>query len=72
MVPAFAGIRRRNPEPGNAFSRSLSNEGHLNRNYTFETFVKGDSNQFAVATCLSAAENPEKPTTLCLSTVRLV
>ena len=45
---------------GGAFSRSLSPEGHLNRNYTFSNFVKGDSNQFAVATCLSAAENPGK------------
>ena len=50
-------------EPGEAkqaFSRSLSTEGHLNPNYTFDTFIKGDSNQFAVATCLSAAENPGK------------
>jgi len=47
-------------ENGQAFSRSLTNESHLNRHYTFETFVKGDSNQFAVATCLSAAENPGK------------
>jgi chromosomal replication initiator protein len=45
---------------GGGFSRSLSPEGHLNRNYTFSNFVKGDSNQFAVATCLSAAENPGK------------
>lgn len=50
-----------NPEgQGGAFSRSLSTEGHLNRNYTFSNFVKGDSNQFAVATCLSAGENPAK------------
>jgi chromosomal replication initiator protein len=47
-------------EPGQAFSRSLNSEGNLNRNYTFDSFVKGDSNQFAVATCLSAAENPGK------------
>lgn len=45
---------------GQAFSRSLSSESNLNRNYIFENFVKGDSNQFAVATCLSAAENPGK------------
>ena len=43
-----------------AFSRSLSTEAHLNPTYTFDSFVKGDSNQFAVATCLSAAENPGK------------
>ncbi|MBM4251032.1 MAG: chromosomal replication initiator protein DnaA [Deltaproteobacteria bacterium] len=47
-------------EGSQAFSRSLSPEGHLNPNYTFESFIKGDSNQFAVATCLSAAENPGK------------
>lgn len=53
-----------NDEPsetsGQAFSRSLTTEGHLVRNYTFENLVRGDSNQFAVATCLSAAENPGK------------
>lgn len=47
-------------DSGQAFSRSLSTEGNLNRNYTFDNFVRGDSNQFAVATCLSAAENPGK------------
>lgn len=57
---AFASQSEPSPESGNAFSRSLTNEGHLNRHYTFDTFVKGDSNQFAVATCLSAAENPGK------------
>ena len=52
---------RAEPRPSaGGFSRALTNEGHLNRNYTFDTFVKGDSNQFAVATCLSAAENPGK------------
>lgn len=43
-----------------AFSKSLTLDGNLNRNYTFENFVKGDSNQFAVATCLSASEHPGK------------
>lgn len=47
-------------ETSGAFSRSLSTEGHLNPTYTFETLVRGDSNQFAVATCLSAGENPGK------------
>ncbi len=47
-------------EGSQAFSRSLSPEGNLNPIYTFESFIKGDSNQFAVATCLSAAENPGK------------
>ena len=47
-------------EANHAFSRSLSHEGHLNPNYTFDNFIKGESNQFAVATCLSAGENPGK------------
>jgi len=42
-------------------SQSLkSPRGGLNRNYTFETFVPGASNQFALATCLNVAENPGK------------
>ena len=45
-------------ESSQAFSRSLTNEGHLNPNYTFDNFIKGDSNQFAVATCLSAGRKP--------------
>lgn len=44
----------------NAFSRPISGEMQLNRNYTFESFVKGDSNQFAFAACMSVAENPGK------------
>jgi chromosomal replication initiator protein len=44
----------------NGFSKSLSHEANINRNYVFDSFVKGDSNQFAVATCMSAAENPGK------------
>jgi len=47
-------------ESNQAFSRSLSHEGNLNPNYTFDNFIKGESNQFAVATCLSAGENPGK------------
>lgn len=45
-------------ESSAAFSRSLSEECNLNPNYNFNTFVRGDSNQFAVATCLSSGENP--------------
>jgi len=41
-----------------SFSRSLSNEPRLNKNYTFDKFVTGPSNQFAVATCKSVADNP--------------
>lgn len=44
----------------NAFSRPISGEMQLNRTYTFDSFVKGDSNQFAFAACMSVAENPGK------------
>lgn len=40
------------------FSRSLSREVGLKHEYTFENFVRGTSNQFAMATCLSVADNP--------------
>jgi chromosomal replication initiator protein len=41
-----------------AFVKKLSKDPKLNPFYTFRTFVKGPSNQFALATCLSVAENP--------------
>lgn len=41
-----------------AFAKTLSRTSKLNPNYTFETFVRGPSNQFALATCLNVAENP--------------
>lgn len=47
-------------ERSQGFSRSLSYEASLNRSYTFETFVRGTSNQFALATCQNVAENPGK------------
>ncbi len=40
------------------FSRSLSKKSLLNPKYTFETYVRGDSNQFAHATCSAVADNP--------------
>lgn len=43
---------------GGAFSRSLSREIGLKQEYTFDNFVRGTSNQFALATCLSVADNP--------------
>jgi chromosomal replication initiator protein len=47
--------------PAQAFSRSLASSHHnLNPQYRFDSYVRGGSNQFAVATCLSAAENPGK------------
>ncbi len=45
---------------GFTISRSLSTKSQLNPNYTFDSFVKGPSNQFAYATCLNVAENPGK------------
>ncbi len=43
---------------GTVVSRSLSLKSNLNTNYTFETFVKGPSNQFANATCHAVADAP--------------
>ena len=40
------------------FSSSLSKNARLNPNYTFSNFVKGPSNQFALASCLNVASNP--------------
>ena len=41
-------------------TKSQSIHKNLFSNYTFETFVRGPSNQFALASCLSVAENPGK------------
>ena len=43
---------------GQSFSRSLSEQGSLNVAYTFDNFVRGPSNQFALASCLNVSENP--------------
>ena len=40
------------------FSKKLSRFSKLNPNYTFDSFVRGPSNQFALATCQNVAENP--------------
>ena len=40
------------------FSKTLSKVPKLNTNYTFSRFVRGPSNQFALATCQNVAENP--------------
>ena len=40
------------------FSSSLSPVSRLNPNYTFSNFVRGPSNQFALASCLNVGENP--------------
>lgn len=47
------------PENNNiAVSRALSDRCNLNPTYTFETFVRGESNQFAHATCMAVADAP--------------
>ncbi len=40
------------------YDYNLSRPSKLNPHYTFENFVRGPSNQFALATCLNVAENP--------------
>lgn len=45
-------------EHNRAVSRALSDKSNLNPAYTFETFVRGESNQFAHATCMAVADAP--------------
>ena len=45
---------------GRPGDRSLLDEAGLNPRYTFETFVKGASNQFALAAALRVAETPAR------------
>lgn len=45
-------------KPSGVFSKKLSRFSRLNPNYTFDSFVRGPSNQFALATCQNVAENP--------------
>ena len=40
------------------FSSSLAKNARLNPNYTFDSFVRGPSNQFALASCLNVGDNP--------------
>lgn len=47
-----------NGEAPPLFTSSLAKNARLNPNYTFNTFIQGPSNQFALASCLNAAENP--------------
>ncbi len=44
-------------ERSNGFAKVLSTR-HSNSNYRFDNFVKGSSNQFALATCQNVADNP--------------
>ena len=39
-------------------NKQTQTESHLNPNYTFENFVKGSSNQFAMSTCMAVANKP--------------
>ena len=45
---------------GGHYGASLLDEAGLNPRYTFETFVKGASNQFALAAALRVAETPAR------------
>ena len=54
------GIDRQRLSSDTLFSHTLSRKTKLNPNYTFETFVRGPSNQFALAACYNVAENPGK------------
>jgi chromosomal replication initiator protein len=48
------------PSTSQRLERSLLDEAGLNPRYTFETFVKGASNQFALAAALRVAETPAR------------
>ena len=43
---------------GSSSSNNMADTGGMNPRYTFETFVKGASNQFALAAALRVAETP--------------
>ncbi len=66
--PNTADVRSRSLSDGNASRRRLEagfdddalDEAGLNPRYTFETFVKGASNQFALAAALRVAETPAR------------
>jgi len=40
------------------FTKSISNKSGLNPNYTFDSFVRGPSNQFTFAASLNVSDNP--------------
>ena len=56
--PTTSTARHRSPVRGGFGARSMIDEAGLNPRYTFETFVKGGSNQFALAAALRVAETP--------------
>lgn len=44
--------------PKSNHNKSISNKSGLNPNYTFDSFVRGPSNQFAFAASLNVSDNP--------------
>lgn len=50
--------RVRNSPPVSSRKNSVPFESHLNHRYTFENFIKGESNQFARAAATAVANNP--------------
>jgi chromosomal replication initiator protein len=58
--PGFVPIEPATPDEAGAPDDDLLDEAGLNPRYTFETFVKGASNQFALAAALRVAETPAR------------
>ncbi len=50
------------PAPGNTTPKPSPFDSRLNPDYTFDSFVKGDSNKLAYSVALSIAENPGQAT----------
>jgi len=46
------------PDSSGSSAKTSRTESHLNPLYTFENFVKGSSNQFALSTCQAVASKP--------------
>lgn len=57
-IAGLGSADKEDEQESQVFSQTLSRVCKLNPNYTFENFVKGPSNQFALATCYNVAENP--------------
>lgn len=61
QIEGFAAFEDPAPQedkPG-GFSKALSTkQSNINANYRFDNFVRGSSNQFALATCQNVADNP--------------
>lgn len=54
----FEHVVKDTPSSSTPISRALSHQSHLNREYRFDNFVNGPSNQFAHASCLAVADDP--------------